>query len=41
MPRSARMVIKGEVAAYHIMSRTALDNYPFGDIEKDKLVEII
>ncbi len=41
MPRSARMVIEGEVAAYHIVSRTALDNYPFGDIEKDELLKII
>ncbi len=41
MPRSARMVIEGESAVYHIMSRTALDNYPFGDIEKDELAKII
>jgi putative transposase len=41
MPRTARMVVGGEKAAYHIMSRTALDGYPFGDVEKDELVKII
>ena len=41
MPRAARMVIVGEAAAYHIISRTALDNYPVGDIEKDELAKII
>ena len=41
MPRYARMVMKGEVAVYHVMSRTALDDYPFDDIDKDKFVEIL
>ena len=39
MPRTARMVVAGEKTAYHIMSRTALDGFPFGDMEKDELVE--
>ena len=42
MPRIARMVIEGEQAVYHVMSRTALDGFPFKDVEKDyffKLVE--
>jgi putative transposase len=41
MPRYARMVVEGETAIYHIMSRTALDNYPFDDIDKDKFLEIL
>lgn len=41
MPRVARMVVGGEKTAYHIMSRTALDGFPFGNVEKDELVEII
>ena len=35
------MVVKGETAIYHIMSRIALDNYPFDDVDKDKFVEIL
>ena len=35
MPRIARMVIDGEQAVYHVMSRTALDGFPFGEVEKD------
>jgi putative transposase len=41
MPRIARMVVGGEKTAYHIMTRTALDGFPFGDVEKDELVRII
>lgn len=41
MPRVARMVVGGEKTAYHIMSRTVLDGFPFGDVEKDELVNII
>ena len=41
MPRIARMVIKGEPAVYHIMSRTALDGYVIGDVEKDYLFKLI
>ncbi len=41
MPRYARMVIKGESAIYHVMSRTALDNYPFEDTDKDEFVKIL
>ncbi|MFZ5569137.1 MAG: transposase [Thermodesulfobacteriota bacterium] len=41
MPRSARIVIPDEPAVYHIMSRTALDGFPLGDVEKDFLVELI
>ena len=35
MARIPRMVITGEQTVYHVISRTALDGFPFGDIEKD------
>ena len=41
MPRTSRMIIKGEQAVYHVMSRTALPSYPLGDIEKDFLLGLI
>ncbi len=41
MPRYARMLIPDEKAVYHVMTRTALDGLPFGDIEKDEFVRII
>jgi REP element-mobilizing transposase RayT len=41
MPRTKRLVNGEEKTAYHIMSRTALDGFPFGDVEKDELVKII
>jgi REP-associated tyrosine transposase len=41
MPRIARMVVRGEKSVYHVMSRTALDGFPFGAAEKDEFVKII
>ena len=41
MARIPRMVIAGEQAVYHVMSRTALDGFPFGDAEKKYLVSLI
>ena len=41
MPRIAHMIVPDQPTVYHVMSRTALDGYPFGDIEKDELVSII
>ena len=41
MPRIARMKVKGEPAVYHVISRTALDGFVLGDVEKDHLVNII
>lgn len=41
MPRSTRMLIPDEATVYHVISRTALDGFPFGDIEKDKFVSIL
>ncbi len=41
MPRIRRMVVKGEDAVYHVMSRTALDGYVLGDVEKEHLLGLI
>lgn len=41
MPRFARIKVKGEPAVYHIMSRTALDGFVLGDVEKDYLLNLI
>ncbi len=41
MPRITRMLNKGEKTVYHVISRTALDGFPFGDVEKEELVKII
>ena len=41
MPRIARMVVKVEPVVYHVMSRTALDGYVIGDIEKEFLLKLI
>jgi putative transposase len=41
MPRTRRMIINDETAIYHVMSRTALDGFPLGDIEKDFMIDLI
>ena len=41
MARIARMVVKDEPAVYHVMSRTALDGFALGDLEKEYLLELI
>jgi len=41
MPRIPRMVIDDETTVYHVMSRTALDGFPLGDIEKDFMLNLI
>jgi REP element-mobilizing transposase RayT len=41
MPRTQRLIIDDETAVYHIMSRTALDGFPLGDVEKDFMVDLI
>ena len=33
MPRTSRLIITDETVEYHVMSRTALDGFPLGDIE--------
>jgi REP element-mobilizing transposase RayT len=35
------MIIDGEKAVYHVMSRTALDGFPLKNVEKDFLLEAI
>ena len=41
MPRIPRMVINDETMVYHVMSRTALDGFPLGNIEKDFMLDLI
>ena len=41
MPRMQRMIIDDQSTVYHVMSRTALDGFPLGDIEKDFLLDLI
>jgi putative transposase len=41
MPRTQRLIIDDETAVYHVMSRTALDGFPLGDVEKDFMVDLI
>ncbi len=41
MARTPRFVISDKQSVYHVMSRTALDGLPMGDIEKDYLLSII
>ncbi len=41
MPRIARLIVKDEPAVYHVMSRTALDGYVIGNVEKEFLFKLI
>ena len=41
MPRIQRMKIDDQSTVYHVMSRTALDGFPLGDIEKDYMLDLI
>ena len=41
MPRTQRLKISDETTVYHIMSRTALDGFPLGDVEKDFMLDLI
>jgi REP element-mobilizing transposase RayT len=41
MPRTQRMIIEDQSTVYHVMSRTALDGFPLGDIEKDFMLDLI
>ena len=41
MPRTQRMIIDDQSTVYHVMSRTALDGFPLGDIEKDFMLDLI
>ena len=41
MPRIPRIVVKGEDAVYHVISRTTLEGYVLGNVEKDYLLSLI
>ena len=41
MPRTSRMIVSDETVVYHVMSRTAIDGFPIGDVEKDFLLGLI
>ena len=41
MPRTQRMIIEDQSTVYHVMSRTALDGFPLGDVEKDFMLDLI
>ncbi len=41
MPRIPRILIKGPNVAYHIVSRTALDGFVLGPVEKDYLLSLL
>ncbi len=41
MPRYARLIVENKETIYHIVSRTALDGFPFGAYEKDEFVKIM
>ncbi len=41
MPRIPRLLIEGEPTTYHVMTRTALPEYPLEAVEKDFLFDLI
>ena len=41
MPRNARFTLSYRPTVYHVISRTALPGFPLGDVEKDRLLDII
>ncbi len=41
MSRIPRIVVKGEDAIYHVISRTTLEGFVSGDVEKDFLLNLI
>jgi len=41
MPRIQRLLIDDQSTVYHVMSRTALDGFPLGDVEKDFMLDLI
>ena len=41
MPRTQRSIIDDQSTVYHVMSRTALDGFPLGDVEKDFMLDLI
>ena len=41
MPRIARMKVKGEPTVYNVISRTALDGFALGDVEREFMLNHI
>ena len=41
MPRTQRMIIDDQSAVYHVMSKTPLDGFPLGDVEKDFMLDLV
>jgi len=41
MARIARLKVKGEPAVYHVISRTTLEGFVLGDVEKDYLLALM
>ncbi len=41
MARIPRLINESDPTVYHVMSRTALDGFPLGDVEKDYLLDLI
>ena len=41
MARIPRLTVEGEPAVYHVISRTALDGFVLGDVEKEYLLSLI
>jgi len=41
MARIARLKVKGEPAVYHVISRTTLEGFVLGDVEKDHLLGLM
>ena len=40
MARIPRLLMEGEPAVYHVISRTALDGFVLGDVEKEYLLKL-
>jgi REP element-mobilizing transposase RayT len=41
MARIPRLLLRGESATYHVVSRSALPGFPLGDVEKDFLLALL
>jgi len=41
MARVPRLVVEGEPAVYHLVSRTALDGFSLGDVKKEHMVRLL
>jgi len=41
MPRTRRLIIDDQSTVYHVMSRTALDGFPLGAVEKNFMLDLI